>query len=361
MKIETSRLLIRPISQTDKELVFEYRSDKGSNKYQSWIPETINDVETFIGKVAKQINEPETWFQFVIIEKKSEKIIGDLGIHFFGEENLQIEIGCTLNKLFQNKGYATESVESVIDYLFNDLKKHRIITSIDPENKSSIKLVERLGFRKEAHFIESLFINGKWVDDIIYAITKKEWDKKKKTSTVSNFPTLTTDRFVLRQFNRKDLENVYKGLSHPDVIKYYGISFETLEATKEQITWFRNLEINETGIWWAICNKEDLTFIGAGGFNDLEKENRKAEIGFWLLPENWGKGIMKEVMPVICDFGFKILGLHRIEGFVDSENKNCKNGLRKLNFELEGTMKDCEVKNGKYVSLDIYSMINKDK
>jgi RimJ/RimL family protein N-acetyltransferase len=188
MKIETNRLLLRPISQTDKEMVFEYRSDKETNKYQGWIPETLNDVETFIGKIAKQINEPETWFQFIIIEKSSEKIIGDLGIHFFGDENLQAEIGCTLNNHFQSKGYATESVEHVIDFLFNDLKKHRIITSIDPENTNSIKLVERLGFRKEAYFIDSLFINGKWVDDIVYAITKKDWDKKKESSKVFEFP-----------------------------------------------------------------------------------------------------------------------------------------------------------------------------
>jgi ribosomal-protein-alanine N-acetyltransferase len=359
MKIGTKRLFLRPISHTDKELIFEYRSDKETNKYQSWIPETIHDVETFIENVASQINEPETWFQFVIVEKESEKIIGDVGMHFFGEENLQVEIGCTLNKLFQSKGYATEATESVIDYLFNDLKKHRIVTSIDPENTNSIKLVERIGFRKEAHFIESLFNNGKWVDDLVYAITKRNWDKKKESSTVFDFPTLTTDRFVLRQFNRKDLENVYKGLSDPDVIKYYGISFDTLEATKEQLTWFRDLEQNKTGIWWAICDKDDLTFIGAGGLNDLEKENRKAEIGFWLLPENWGKGIMKEVMPVICNYGFNNLGLHRIEGFVESDNNNCKNGLKYLDFDFEGTMRDCEVKNGKYISLDIYAAINR--
>ncbi|MBN2776417.1 MAG: GNAT family N-acetyltransferase [Bacteroidales bacterium] len=361
MKIETNRLLIRPISPADKEMIFEYRSDKETNKYQGWIPETIDDVETFIGKVAKKINEPESCFQFIIIEKKSEKIIGDIEIHFWGEENLQAEINCTLNILFQSKGYATEAVESVIDYLFNDFKKHRITTSIDPKNTNSINLVERIGFRKEAHFVDSLFINGKWVDKIIYAITERDWKKRKESSPGYEFPTLTTDRFLLRQFNSSDLENVFKGLSHPDVIKYYGISFDSLEATKEQITWFRDLEKNGTGIWWAICTKGELTFLGAVGFNDLEKENRKAEIGFWLLPKNWGKGIMKEVMPVICNYGFNSLGLHRIEGFVESENKNCKNGLKKLDFDFEGTMRDCEVKNGKYVSIDIYSAINKEK
>ena len=51
-------------------------------EYQGWIPNTINDVEGFIGKISKQINEPKTWFQFVIIEKETQKIIGDIGIHF---------------------------------------------------------------------------------------------------------------------------------------------------------------------------------------------------------------------------------------------------------------------------------------
>jgi RimJ/RimL family protein N-acetyltransferase len=178
MKLETSRLFIRPIALSDKKAVFEYRSDKEVNKYQGWIPATVNDVETFIEKVSKQINVPETWFQLVMIEKETENIIGDLGIHFFGEENLQVEIGCTLDKAFQRKGYATESVKSVIEYLFSHLGKHRIISSVDPENVNSIKLVERMGFRKEAHFVESLFIKGKWVDDVVYAVTKKEWDTR---------------------------------------------------------------------------------------------------------------------------------------------------------------------------------------
>ncbi|WP_291862618.1 GNAT family N-acetyltransferase [Marinilabilia sp.] len=172
------------------------------------------------------------------------------------------------------------------------------------------------------------------------------------------FQKIESERFILRQFTVNDLENVYKGLSHPDVIKYYGISFDSLEATKEQITWFRDLEKNETGIWWAICSKDGKEFYGAGGLNDVDKEHKKAEVGFWLIPEFWGKGIMTEIMPLICEYGFKKLGLHRIEGFVESENKNCKIGLSKLDFNYEGTMRDCEIKAGRYISLDIYSMIN---
>jgi len=176
MILETKRLIIRPISLEDQNDIFEYRRDKDINKFQAWIPETIVDVKTFIGDTAKQINVPYTWFQFVIVERQTQSIIGDLGIHFLDKENRQVEIGCTLNKNFQNKGYATESVKRVIDFLFKELRKHRIITSIDPNNMSSIRLVERIGFRKEAHFVESLFVDGKYVDDLVYALTEKDWE-----------------------------------------------------------------------------------------------------------------------------------------------------------------------------------------
>ncbi len=174
---------------------------------------------------------------------------------------------------------------------------------------------------------------------------------------ITELAKIRTNRLLLRQFVDSDIENVFKGLSHPDIIKHYGISFDSLESTKEQMTWFADLEKTGTGIWFAVCSPDNETFFGAGGLNDLCKEHRKAEIGFWLLPEFWGQGIMKEAMPLICDYGFEQLGLHRIEGFVESDNTNCKKAMAKLDFQCEGTMKDCEIKNGKFISLDIYAKL----
>ncbi|MBC8882908.1 GNAT family N-acetyltransferase [Flavobacterium piscinae] len=169
--------------------------------------------------------------------------------------------------------------------------------------------------------------------------------------------TIKTERILLRHIVENDIENIFKGLSHPDVIKYYGVNFQSLEATKEQMDWFAGLEKEETGIWFAVCSLDNQTFYGAGGLNNLSKEHKKAEIGFWLLPNYWGLGIMQEAMPLICNYGFEKLGLHRIEGIVETENKNCKNAMAKLDFRHEGTMTDCEMKNGKFISLDIYAKI----
>jgi ribosomal-protein-alanine N-acetyltransferase len=171
------------------------------------------------------------------------------------------------------------------------------------------------------------------------------------------FPILKTDRFLLRQFVESDLENVYKGLSHPDVIKYYGVSYLTIEATKDQMNFFYELEKNKKGLWWAISSFDNSTFYGAGGLNSLSKQHKKAEIGFWLLTEFWGQGIIAEVIPEICKYGFENLALHRIEGLVETENMNCKKVMKKLDFKHEGTMIDCEIKNGRFISLDIYAKL----
>ena len=177
----------------------------------------------------------------------------------------------------------------------------------------------------------------------------------------SKFPTIKTEKLLLRQFVDDDLEKVFHGLSHPDVIKYYGVCFDTLEATKIQMKFFADLEKNETGIWWAVFSADNHVFYGAVGLSNLLKEHRKAEIGFWLLPEYWGKSIMAEAVPLICNYGFDELGLHRIEAFVETENKNSKKALAKFGFRLEGTMIDCEIKNGKFISLDIYAKLNDNK
>ncbi len=178
--------------------------------------------------------------------------------------------------------------------------------------------------------------------------------------TFPDFPVLRTKRLELRQITAADIHNIHSGLSNPEVIRFYGVSFLTLEATEEQMTWFKDLEKKGTGIWWAICSREDGTFYGAGGFNDVDPKHKKAEIGFWLMPRYWGKGFMQEAFPVICNFGFEKLKLNRIEGFVDSENHNCKRAIEKMNFKLEGTMRECEVKDGKFISTDIYSKLKGD-
>lgn len=171
---------------------------------------------------------------------------------------------------------------------------------------------------------------------------------------------METSKYILREIQDSDIENIHKGLSNPEITKYYDVHFDTLEDTKEQMEWYRNLKKEGTGIWWGIYDKHNNQFCGAGGFNSLEKDNQKAEIGLWLLKDFWGKGILKEVMPKLFELGFTDLNLNRIEGYVVSENTKCKNALEKINFTYEGTMRECEIKNGEKINVDFYSILKSE-
>lgn len=175
------------------------------------------------------------------------------------------------------------------------------------------------------------------------------------------FPEITTPRCCLREIVSPDQQQIFEGLSDLDVIKYYGVSYKTFEETLLQMEWYENLLKTETGIWWGInfhCTKE---LIGACGFNNISTEHKKTEMGYWLMPQNWKKGIMIEVMPSIINYAFNILNLHRIEATVENDNLASKNLLLKLGFEYEGTLKECELKNEKFIDLDYYALITNSK
>lgn len=175
MKLETERLLLRPIQPPDAEAVFKYRCNKQVNRYQSFIPESVDEVNYFIAhKVSREINVPGTWTQWVVLKKDNGELIGDIGIHFHDQEPGQAEIGCTFNDLYHGKGYATEALKKITDFLFDELGKERITASVDPRNLPSVRLMERLGFRQQAHLKESYYMRGVWEDELIFERVKAD-------------------------------------------------------------------------------------------------------------------------------------------------------------------------------------------
>jgi [ribosomal protein S5]-alanine N-acetyltransferase len=175
------------------------------------------------------------------------------------------------------------------------------------------------------------------------------------------FPEIKTQKFCLRKIVSTDQQQIFEGLSDEVVIKYYGVSYNTFKETVRQMEWYDNLIKTGRGIWWGINFHGTTELIGACGFNNISMEHRKTEMGYWLLPQNWKKGIMIEVIPSIINYAFNILNLHRIEATVENDNLASKKLLIKLGFEYEGTLKECELKNEKFINLDYYALLDKHK
>jgi RimJ/RimL family protein N-acetyltransferase len=174
-EITTDRLTLSPLSTTDAEALFAYRSLPEVARYQGWEPRSLADAHDFISGVASnEFDTPGTWFQFGIRLRSTSELIGDLGVHFL-EDGHQVEIGFTLAPASQGRGFAAEAVAAAIDLLFERLGKHRVTASVDPRNEPSLRLLRRVGMRQEAHFRESLLFKGEWADDIVFAVLRSEW------------------------------------------------------------------------------------------------------------------------------------------------------------------------------------------
>lgn len=178
----------------------------------------------------------------------------------------------------------------------------------------------------------------------------------------SHFPELHTPRLVLRSFEQADLPQVYFGLSHPDVIRYYGVSYTSLEHTQEQMDWFKEIYERGTGIWWAITSKQAPgELLGACGLNNWNQQHHHAEIGYWLLPQQQRNGLMTEALEKVIQFAFNTMQLHRIVATVEKENMSSIWMLEKNHFVQEGVLREAELKQGRYIDLIQYSLINPHK
>jgi [ribosomal protein S5]-alanine N-acetyltransferase len=135
------------------------------------------------------------------------------------------------------------------------------------------------------------------------------------------------------------------------------VEYHSLADTKAQMDWYQDIFRQGSGIWWAITRETVGDLIGTCGLYNLQPQHRKAEIGYWLLPHYWGQGMMRLTLETVLAFGFEKLNLHRIEAYVETENAASAALLQKLGFQQEGTLRDAEIKHGRFISLDIYARL----
>jgi RimJ/RimL family protein N-acetyltransferase len=174
--ILTARLAIRRIEPSDAEAMFRYRSDPAVGRYQTWEPKSVEAVRAVIlGQATAEIDTPGRWIQLGLYDRESGKLMGDLGVQVLDRDPRQVEIGITLAPESQGRGLATEALRAILGHLFGTLGKHRVIASVDPKNGPCVALLERVGMRREAHHVESLWFKGAWADDVVFAMLRREW------------------------------------------------------------------------------------------------------------------------------------------------------------------------------------------
>jgi ribosomal-protein-alanine N-acetyltransferase len=171
------------------------------------------------------------------------------------------------------------------------------------------------------------------------------------------FPTITTDRLVLRKFEESDLEDLLRIRTDPDVMLYINKEEQTREIVANVIKQIiANWENNES-INWAVCLKDDPRLIGNFGFWRVDKYNHRAEVGYMLAKTHWRKGYLNELMPVALDYAFDVMKLHSIEANINAGNDASRNLLQKFDFQQEAYFKENYYFNGGFIDSVIFSLL----
>lgn len=180
-EILTDRLCLRCLQPEDNERMFAYRSNPEVIQYQSWDPQSQEETRSFINSnLVREFNTPG-WYQIAIALRGVDGLIGDCGIHVLETDARVAEIGITIAPEFQSMGCATEALITILDLLFIRLNKHRVFASVAPRNQPSMALMQRIGMRKEGHFVQSLWFKDSWADDVVFALLDSEWRSRQPT------------------------------------------------------------------------------------------------------------------------------------------------------------------------------------
>ena len=160
----------------DVEAFVAYRSDPDVARYQSWEDYTLEQGRALVAsQEGVRPGIPGEWFQLALEDMASGVLVGDLATHVDADEHRQLEVGFTLAPERQGKGYGTEALRGLLAYAFDTMGMHRVIAVTDAENAAAAALLTRVGFRKEAHFVDNIFFKGAWGSEFLFAMLASEW------------------------------------------------------------------------------------------------------------------------------------------------------------------------------------------
>jgi RimJ/RimL family protein N-acetyltransferase len=175
--LATERLLLRPLASDDFETLYSYESRPDVTRYIYWEPRTKDEVRTALEKkiAARAIRSEGDFVALAVVVNTTGEMVGDFTLGLVSQEHGLAEIGYIIHPDHHGHGYATEAGRAILRMAFEDLKLHRVIGRLESRNAASARVLEKLGMRQEAHFVENEFVKGEWQSELVYAILDREW------------------------------------------------------------------------------------------------------------------------------------------------------------------------------------------
>lgn len=175
------------------------------------------------------------------------------------------------------------------------------------------------------------------------------------------FQNLETERLLLRRVSAADVNEVFELRGNPETMKFIPRPLVTTkEEALEHIQMIEDKIEANIGINWAITIKGNPKLIGVIGHYRIQPENHRCEIGYMILPQYNGQGIVTEAIKAVLEYGFDVLNMHSIEAVIDPDNVASERVLQKNGFVKEAHILENELWNGKFWDTIIYSLLKRN-
>jgi RimJ/RimL family protein N-acetyltransferase len=174
--LQTPRLTLRPLAESDVADVFAVFSDPEVMRYwDGTLMTSLQDAMRYIDHIHHGFRRHEL-FQWGVADSTTNAIVGTCTLTHFSPLHQRSEIGFAILKNRWGQGLGSEAVRAVVAFAFETLNLHRIEADVDPRNDRSLRLLERLGFRREGVQRERYLMNGERQDAVMLGLLRQEWN-----------------------------------------------------------------------------------------------------------------------------------------------------------------------------------------
>ena len=175
--ITAERVVLRWVSESDIDSLFEIFSDPQVMRYWSSAPFTDREEAVKLQREIATGNETNTMLKWGLALRDSDHLIGTTTLFHLNLDNGRAEVGYAMGRAHWGKGYMNEALNALLSHAFEVMKLRRLEADVDPRNTASIRTLERLGFQKEGYLRERWHVNGEIQDAIFYGLLRREWLK----------------------------------------------------------------------------------------------------------------------------------------------------------------------------------------
>jgi RimJ/RimL family protein N-acetyltransferase len=173
--IKTARLVLRRFTESDLDALHSYHSLPEVARFLLWEARTREEsAQSLKFRIDHPTIEKEGDGVVFAVEHDGD-LVGEVNLRWLSAEHGSGELGFIFDPRHHGHGYAREAAAEVLRMGFEQLGLHRIIGRADARNTASAKLMERLGMRREAHFVQNEIVKGEWADEVVYAMLADEW------------------------------------------------------------------------------------------------------------------------------------------------------------------------------------------